>query len=279
MWDGLPWPCPDAPASNHPEQVCLLTKPHEAHDWVYTSSGGGHMMDTWDDTGYERNQKWWHCPGTPAGDDQREALAQQIRWDITHRCCAARHAGTWGRSYDLDPTLCHACAETIEQVVALLAARPSAPSVAHTVTVEWGDHGGVSYQFRCNAPAEALCHAVYTCECDEWTDGGVENGRPWHSSVRYDDADVEHEDRHYGTLDPDECGQRDWFENSDEVLRGSVTFPVTGTYETGGGCTFEVAGTPAPTVTTEQAWDEGFATGVDYARGAEDQIVNPYSQK
>jgi hypothetical protein len=46
-----------------PEHVCLLTNPHEEHDWVYTSSGGGHMMDTWDDSGLERNQKWWHCPG------------------------------------------------------------------------------------------------------------------------------------------------------------------------------------------------------------------------
>lgn len=46
-----------------PVHVCLLTHSHDAHDWVYTSSGGGHMMDTWDDTGVERNQKWWHCPG------------------------------------------------------------------------------------------------------------------------------------------------------------------------------------------------------------------------
>jgi len=46
-----------------PVHVCLLTNPHEEHDWVYTSSGGGHMMDTWDDSGLERNQKWWHCPG------------------------------------------------------------------------------------------------------------------------------------------------------------------------------------------------------------------------
>jgi hypothetical protein len=92
----------------------------------------------------------------------------------------------------------------------------------HTVTVEWDRQGWAGYTFTCHAPAFALCHAVYDCDCEGWTDDGITDGIPWHL---VDDGDEEH--RHTGALDPQQCGLRDWFENSDEALRGRVTFPVT----------------------------------------------------
>lgn len=67
----------------HPVHVCLLKHPHGSHDWVYTSSGGGHMMDSWDDSGVERNQKWWHCPGIAGvdepADDIRPLTINEVR--------------------------------------------------------------------------------------------------------------------------------------------------------------------------------------------------------
>jgi len=108
----------------------------------------------------------------------------------------------------------------------------------HEVTAEWGVHGGVEYTFRCNAPAESLCHAVYDCTCEEWTDGGVEDGVPYHTVGSDDPVDIE-TIRHYGRFEPDECNERDWFENSDECLRGKVTFAVDGQYESGGGVMFQ----------------------------------------
>jgi len=119
-----------------------------------------------------------------------------------------------------------------------LGAEPE-PGPDHTITVEWGTHGGVDYAFRCHAGPESLCHAVYDCTCEEWTDGGVKDGKPYHTVMTYDDAYAEHEVRHVGRFEPDECNERDWFENSDECLRGKVTFPVVGEYESGGGMMFQ----------------------------------------
>jgi hypothetical protein len=41
---------------------CLIWwNEHEAHEWAYTSTGGGHMVDigSTDEKGYAE----WHCPG------------------------------------------------------------------------------------------------------------------------------------------------------------------------------------------------------------------------
>lgn len=101
---------------------------------------------------------------------------------------------------------------------------------AHTVTAEWDRHGGVSYRFTCTAPAEALCHSVYgaDCACEEWREGGVEDGKPYHVVEEWDyEARTVTEVRHWGTFNRTECNLRDWFENTDEALvGGSVTFPV-----------------------------------------------------
>lgn len=103
----------------------------------------------------------------------------------------------------------------------------------HTVTVEWED-GSISpyMRFRCNAGPESLCHAVWTCECEEYDETGVTDGRPWHMLADgYRDVTYSGVQRHVGKFEPDECSLRDWFENSDESLRGSVTFPVEGEWD------------------------------------------------
>ena len=33
-------------------------------------------------------------------------------------------------------------------------------------------------------------------------------------------------ERHHGTLDPATCNLRDWFDATEEPIRGSITFPV-----------------------------------------------------
>lgn len=109
----------------------------------------------------------------------------------------------------------------------------------HTVTVEWDRHGREGFTFHCDAGPESMCRAVWTCECEFWGQAGVMLGRPWHA---IDDGD---EDlvlgipvRHIGRFETDECNLRDWFENSDEALHGSVTFPVEASWD-GDSCTFE----------------------------------------
>lgn len=80
----------------------------------------------------------------------------------------------------------------------------------------------------CKAPADAMCHAVYTCGCESWFEGGVEDGKPWHAPGDYSEPEY---GRHVGVFDPTECNLRDWAENSDECLRGTVTLPVTAEWE------------------------------------------------
>ncbi len=91
----------------------------------------------------------------------------------------------------------------------------------HTVTAEWDRRGwGPEFTFHCHAPALSPCHAMWTCDCESLAEQGIRDGIPWHRAYESDDE-------HTGELNPQECSLRDWFENTDEALRGSVTFPVT----------------------------------------------------
>lgn len=104
----------------------------------------------------------------------------------------------------------------------------------HTVTAEWTDWHIPRLAFRCEAPAESLCHAVYgaDCVCETWSEAGIEAGHPFHVVTEWDDeAKTTVEVRHVGQFDPKTCNLRDWFENADECLRGSITFPVNGSWE------------------------------------------------
>lgn len=90
----------------------------------------------------------------------------------------------------------------------------------HTVTMEFGKYGP-EYTMTCNAPFDAYCHAVYECDCESWNSSMVTgNGQPFH--VTYDFR----EEGHYGYFDSDECNLVTWFENSEETLRGILSFDV-----------------------------------------------------
>lgn len=52
---------------NPPTTQCFIEKSHDAHDWWYTSYGGGHMMSSIkeSDLQYEKGLKKHHCDGVP----------------------------------------------------------------------------------------------------------------------------------------------------------------------------------------------------------------------
>lgn len=100
----------------------------------------------------------------------------------------------------------------------------------HEVTINLDEFWPSSrVKFDCYAPPEAMCHAVFDCGCESWHEAGVDSGRPWH---HHDEWPSSRQDtRHWGRFDPSECNLRDWAENSDEVLRGVLTFGVTGHWD------------------------------------------------
>ena len=75
----------------------------------------------------------------------------------------------------------------------------------------------------CKAEPDAMCRAVWTCECEEWFKSGIEDGKPWHVPGDYSEPEYE---RHVGVFDPNECVYVDWADNSDECLRGVIIIPV-----------------------------------------------------
>jgi hypothetical protein len=103
-------------------------------------------------------------------------------------------------------------------------------TLTHFVTLDLEDwHPGDRPSLTCEAPADAMCHAVWTCQCEWWHGSGVsDEGKPWHSVGDLNEDDGE---RHYGTFDPTECNLRDWAENSDECLRGKVLLPVRAEFD------------------------------------------------
>ncbi|WP_353707632.1 hypothetical protein ABRQ22_17375 [Cellulosimicrobium sp. ES-005] len=104
----------------------------------------------------------------------------------------------------------------------------------HTVTARFEDgrHVEALSTMTCTAPADALCHAVWDCDCEAWDLPRVEDGRPVHMSM--------YGGEHTGQLDPEFCNLREWFDNSDETLNGEITFPVTPEW-TGDGYLFNAA--------------------------------------
>lgn len=98
-------------------------------------------------------------------------------------------------------------------------------SADHVVTIDLEYGWGGSVTLACKARADAMCHAVWDCECEWWCKSGIgADGKPWHAPGDYSEPERE---RHVGTFDPTQCNWKDWAENSDECLRGKVTFAVT----------------------------------------------------
>lgn len=110
----------------------------------------------------------------------------------------------------------------------------------HTVTISFVD-GYTVYAFRCNAGPESLCHAVYTCDCDEYYDSCIRNGVPAHRPSPFD-----MDTWHAGVFSAGECSHKDWFDNADDVpLDGEMTFSVNPVWH-GGYETFDIT-TSRPT--------------------------------
>lgn len=96
----------------------------------------------------------------------------------------------------------------------------------HTVTVTW-DTFGPSYEFRCTAPADALCRVVWACDCETYYDTRIEDGTPLHTPEGgYDDGNAEDSTPHEGTFGTD-CHLAPWFTEEDAPLAGSARLAVT----------------------------------------------------
>lgn len=94
-----------------PVHVCLLTHPHDEHDWWYTSYGGGHMLAEFDPTGREPNQKQWHCPGVA----EPEPVDEGKEVEVTMKVVLNVHKG-----------------EAIEDVLAEYVASTGMPAIVET---------------------------------------------------------------------------------------------------------------------------------------------------
>ena len=97
---------------------------------------------------------------------------------------------------------------------------------AHTVTIEFEPMGPTA-EMTCTAPADADCRRRYDCDCVTWFETGIEeDGRPYH--VVGDWSERHHDDRHYGTFDPEWCNEVEWFDAADGLdnTTGTVTFTV-----------------------------------------------------
>ena len=102
----------------------------------------------------------------------------------------------------------------------------------HAITIDFDGGLGPHVTFACIAPEGAICHAVWTCDCESWVRSGVTDGVPWHSDHDPDDPLTASTERHVGTLDAAYCGLRDWFDAGDgEDIHGKVTVPVKPIWE------------------------------------------------
>ena len=78
-------------------------------------------------------------------------------------------------------------------------------------------------ELECHAAPDAMCHAVFDCDCEGYYGYHVVDGKPHHHSS-YDG--IEASGHHVGHFDPDLCNLRDWHENSDEDVFGAVRVAV-----------------------------------------------------
>lgn len=119
------------------------------------------------------------------------------------------------------------CPESLDAAPELIAAAVDAAPVSvetdahHSVTITF-EEGYPSYRFTCTAPADALCRADWSCDCEKYYDEQVRNGVPAHRP-HWGDPDT----WHAGVFKTDFCGIKAWFDGSSEnPLDGEVTVPV-----------------------------------------------------
>lgn len=80
---------------------------------------------------------------------------------------------------------------------------------------------------ECHAAPDAVCRAVWNCDCETIHDFHVVDGQPHHFSTWesfWEDDQVR--GHHVGKFDPDECHLRVWHEESEESVTGTVRVTV-----------------------------------------------------
>lgn len=97
----------------------------------------------------------------------------------------------------------------------------------HSVTIEAEERWGIHVTFHCDEPAEAMCRAIWRCECEQYYSSCIRNGVPAHQPDP-DDPDC----WHAGTFGGD-CDLRAWFDEGEDLLIGKVTLPVEAQWQDG----------------------------------------------
>lgn len=81
---------------------------------------------------------------------------------------------------------------------------------------------------ECAAAPDAPCRAVWDCDCESIYDYHVHEDQPHHYST-WDDEQVR--GHHIGYFNPGACTIREWHENSDEDVAGTVRVQVDPSWE------------------------------------------------
>lgn len=101
--------------------------------------------------------------------------------------------------------------------------------MSHSVTIDFEGMYPHPSSFHCSAPDDAMCRAVWDCDCESWEYEGIAGGVPWHGftdSYLVADSVRTTVTRHRGRFDPNHCNIIDWLANSDETGRGTITLPI-----------------------------------------------------
>jgi len=78
--------------------------------------------------------------------------------------------------------------------------------------------GGIYSRLICKEPKESLCHARWKCDCEEWVEAGIKDGKPWHKNyVEYGEPNIC--TGYFGR----DCMMEDWY---DEELMGVGTIEI-----------------------------------------------------
>lgn len=92
-----------------------------------------------------------------------------------------------------------------------------------------------SYGIVCNAGPESFCHADFDCDCTEYYDLKVIDGKPVHVVTTYlDEEPWETEEQHVGKFNPDECLHESYLDALDaECIKGEITIDVEPEWDDG----------------------------------------------
>lgn len=94
-------------------------------------------------------------------------------------------------------------------------------SQKHTVTARFdGDGCRPLLRLTCDSSPDALCRAEFECECEQYFDSKVVDGKPTHR------PDWDSDETHVGSFGTG-CNIATWFDVADgEELTGTVSFEI-----------------------------------------------------